>query len=176
VAAHRGFMAMAYLGVSGFKGQSGINDAFGTDLKIGPSMRAGGMVGLYIAAHISLDVELAVDFLNIDGASSSGVRVAAAFSPLFHLWTVADQELVFGPKLGGWSSHLSFGGGDTSTAHGYLLGINLGDYFAVGTLLVGGLLTYEVARVTEVCGFSCDGDVSGLRSEKVLSLVASILY
>jgi len=174
-------MAMAYLGVSGFKGQSGLNDAFGSDLKIGPSLRAGGMLGINVPAHISLDVELTIDFLNVvDGGSStvtSGLRIVAAFSPLFNLWTIADQKLVFGPKLGGWSSHLPSNTGDTFTAHGYLLGLNLGDYFKMGELLVGGLLTYEVARLTETCAFgNCNHDVSGLRSEKALSLAASVLY
>jgi hypothetical protein len=183
---HSGLMLIAFLGVSGFGGASGINDYIASDLAIHASLRLGGLIGFYVHPHLSLNGELTTDFLNIDAGSSAsitaGTRVVAALSPLFHWSASNDVELLVGPKLGYWHTSLSGSSDNISTITGTVVGVNAGGYLRAYNVHFGALVSYELASIGKACsGYpgapdTCLADVSYLSREKVLSLSGSILF
>jgi hypothetical protein len=182
-------LLMASVGVSGFEGGSGINDFFGSDVQISTCPRLDTMVGAYVHPRLSLNAELTVDIVKIEGANgaglTSGTRGIAAFSPLFHLPIGDRVELVAGPKLGLWRSSLHLGGRDADwIVTGTVLGINAGAYYHLGRALLGVITTYESATIDGICMRSagspddCNHDFSYLASktEKVASVAGSVLF
>jgi hypothetical protein len=175
---HRGLLAMPYLGINGFAGDTGNG--------VGPGVRIGGLLGFFASPMFSLNGELSIDFMNLDQNTypdTAGVRASLSIAPLFHIPAGGNLELVAGPKLGVWDEELSDTAGSNMTASvsGYLVGLNAGLFARTGHLWVGGLFTYESAVPDKVCsndGFN--GDVCGSpldkTSEKVVSFNGALMF
>jgi hypothetical protein len=136
----------AFLGISSFQGT--------TSEGLSPGLRFGGLIGFYASPVFSLNGELSIDFLNPDSnfGNQTAVRAAISFSPLYHLATTGNFEIVLGPKLGAWSEDDSDSDGNTlGSLSGYLFGINAGAYTRVGTALLGGLFSFENGVWTKTC-------------------------
>jgi len=184
-AGHHGLLLTGYLGVNVFQGDSEINALFGIIVR--PSLRAGAMAGFYVHPQLSLNAELTIDVVRIElnnsgsDLASPGKRGTLAFSPLVHIPTVDDLELVVGPKLGLWMMSFDTHTSATWNMRGYLLGINVGAYLDMGAVSVGGLLSYESATSTRICdgsqsGICDDPELLSRSTDKVWSVVGSVLY
>ena len=149
----------------------------GLNVPVGPmaerystGARLGVLAGWHIRPRISLDGEATFDFLDAD-ADSSFVRpheycLDVTFSPLLHLRSGA---IVIGPKLGWFTNRRwqsSDPGGGTRyvpnlAAHhgqGFVVGLNLGGFAAVGKLTLGMLATVAVRQFVTT---TCDDHVCG---------------
>jgi hypothetical protein len=124
-------------------------------------LRVGALVGTHLAAPISLNVEIAVDFLspNQSGAvtrsQASGHDLTIAFSPLFH-GSAGIGEFVIGPKLGYWSSGItSTNPGSDSTQlsqTGWVFGFNMGAFAGVSdAVALGAMFTYQMTFLSQEC-------------------------
>lgn len=199
---HHLLTGMAYAGVSGFMGASGANDVVAGDLAVDASVRTGGMIGLFlpwvspgvspwvspwVSRGFSLNAEIAFVPLNIHDGNGAGItrgaRWAVGLSPLYHHLASERIELVVGPKGGLWQSTLGRPELDVWTLRGPMLGVNAGVFVRTTYANLGGLLSAEWARVSEVCNSDNAGEMDictywrpGLRAEKVVSLSGSILF
>src|SRR5262249_30643608 len=136
----RGLLAMPFLGIHSIQGLA--SDDFGV------GARLGALLGVHVDPLVSLNVELAVDFLNpttrVNTVSSSGHDLTVAFSPLFHVaGNVA--EFVVGPKLGYWSENFTdsnrvMGTTTRSSMWGWAVGGNIGGFVNVNEDVGIGLL------------------------------------
>ncbi len=177
---HHGLLLSAFLGISSFQGTTGEG--------LSPGLRFGGLIGFYASPVFSLNGELSIDFMNPDSSlgNETAVRAAISFSPLYHLTTNGNLEIVLGPKLGAWSEDYSDTDGNTlGNASGYLVGINAGAYTRVGTALLGGLFSFEDGVWTKTCAaadpFNGNFDqicasVSDAPSDKILAFNLSALF
>jgi hypothetical protein len=173
---HRGLLAIGFVGINAFAGESGKN--------IGPGFRLGGLLGFFASPMFSLNGELSLDVMNLDsntfGANTTGVRASLSIAPLVHLPMSPTMEVVLGPKLGVWDEELDYSDtNQTVSGSGYLLGLNAGLFTRLGNnTYLGGLFSFENASVNKVCQNLNDGSgdqcVSGSAlgnppSEKVLA-------
>lgn len=175
---HHGLLAMPYLGINGFAGDTGNG--------VGPGVRIGGLLGFFASPMFSLNGELSIDFMNLDSnlyPNTSGVRASISIAPLFHLPAGGNLEVVVGPKLGVWDEELSdtSGSNASQSASGYLVGLNAGLFARAGRTWVGGLFTFESATPDKACandGFSGDSCVTltNATSEKVLSFDGALMF
>jgi hypothetical protein len=179
---HHGLLAIAYIGINGFAGETGQG--------IDPGVRLGGLLGFYASPMFSLNGELSIDFLNLDSnspiyAGLTGVRASLSIAPLFHFPTgTGNMELVVGPKLGVWDEEFTDdnNSGVTSSFSGYLLGLNAGAFAHVGRTSLGGLFSFESATPTKACsndGFSgdiCSSITGNPTSEKVFAFNLAALF
>jgi hypothetical protein len=161
----RGFLAMPYLGLNVPVGRSG--DFTGT------GFRLGGILGGNVTPWLSINGEIALDFMNPKNVPS-GYDVAevffdVTFSPLAHFGTDAVQFFV-GPKLGifGFGSSSSYSGQTSSTsASGGAYGLNGGFAVPVGNMAIGALLSFTGRHATKACetppggSETCDDSPSG---------------
>jgi hypothetical protein len=150
----RGVLVMPFVGFQAVQGIAA------DDYDAGP--RVGLLMGAHAAPAVSLNVELAMDFLNPKespmaprGSSISGRDLTIAFSPLFHA-SAGVGEFVIGPKLGFWSSSLESKtpGLDTQQASqtGWAYGLNMGAFAGVGdTAALGALLSYQMTYLSQTC-------------------------
>jgi hypothetical protein len=169
-----------FLGIHSFQNDSATN--------LDAGLRLGVLTGGRVSDVLSLGGEGAVDFVNPNNVPS-GVNVTAfqfhvAFSPLLHA-TSSKAEFVIGPKLGWfWLSEDASGGGQSasSSAHGYLYGLNIGAFGAINdTVSLGGLVSFDFERATEVCltvpGSPEACTSSGLdNTAKVLGVTLALLF
>ena len=181
---HRGASLVLYAGPT-FPGDM---HAFPT-AGLSPGFRLGGMLGFYLTPFLSLNGELGFDVLNFSDSAIdnnvTGVRLVAAFSPLFHAPS-GNIELVVGPKLGGWFTAISDNGTNSNslTASGGLVGINAGLFARIGggRMSIGGLATFEAAWTSQVCvdvdgNHSCADPVGSERdADKVFSVTGALLF
>lgn len=174
---HHGLLAMPYLGINGFAGDTGIG--------VGPGVRVGGLLGFFASPMFSLNGELSIDFMNLDQnyyPDTTGVRASLSIAPLFHFPAGGNLELVAGPKLGVWDEEL----GDTQSNatlsySGYLVGLNAGLFARAGRMSIGGLFTFESAVPDKSCandGFNGDvcSSLSNATSEKVVSFNGALMF
>jgi hypothetical protein len=181
---HRGASLLLYLGPT-FPGDMHAFPGAG----LSPGFRLGGMLGFYLTPFLSLNGELGFDVLNFSDSSIdnnvTGIRLVAAFSPLFHAPS-GNIEFVVGPKLGGWFTAISDNSGtsDGVTASGGLLGINAGLFVHLGggRMSLGGLATFETAWTSQICstfaGAQSCGDAVGTErdADKVFSVTGALLF
>jgi len=123
-------------------------------------LRLGALLGTRVTSTVSLNLELASDFLspvrNINSnVSGSGRDFTIAFSPLFH-GASRLGELVAGPKLGYWTSGLTqanAGAADSAVSQGgWAFGFNLGGFINVtDDIGLGGLVAYQMVAHSESC-------------------------
>jgi hypothetical protein len=176
---HHGLLAMAYIGINGFAGETGQG--------IDPGLRLGGLLGFYASPMFSLNGELSIDFMNLDSnlfPNTTGVRASLSIAPLFHFPAgTGNIELVVGPKLGVWDEELSdTNSSATQSFSGYLLGLNAGAFTHVGRSSLGGLFSFESATPNKACqndGFNgdiCSSIPGSPTSEKVLAFTLAALF
>jgi hypothetical protein len=173
------FLFMPFLGIHSFQNDSA--------RALDAGLRVGALLGGRVNEVLSLDVVAALDVLNPNGVPA-GVDVTAlqfhiAFSPLIHARS-GGAEIVVGPKLGLFALSEDASSGTESaseSAHGWLYGFNFGIFGAANdTLSVGGLVSFDVEKATEICASGtgvpemCQSvDPSG--SAKVLGVAFALL-
>jgi hypothetical protein len=189
VSPHHGLLLMGYIGVNAFPGKGALDSqASGVLVGVGPGLRVGGLVGFYATPRFSVNGELGFDFVNTDDPvgywKTGGRRTAVAISPLFHLAANASSavEVAVGPKLGlRWMS-MSSQSSEVFSSNGTLLGLNAGVFARGGAVMIGGLISFDVAKFSESCrqldavNDYCSTNASDIDWEKVVSLSGSILY
>lgn len=182
--AHQGLLLIGFVGVNVFAGKGILDDSSaGVSLSVGPGLRLGGLVGLHLTPWISANGEFTVDFMNTDDQSgywvTGGRRFVLALSPLAHLAASSsgNVEVALGPKLGMRYLSMTSHSSDTFSAKGYLVGLNAGVFVRGGTVMLGGLFSFELSRTSEACnGDYCGADTTGVPFEKVASVSGSILF
>ena len=188
--AHHGLLLLGYVGMNVFAGKGILDDsAAAISLNLGPGLRLGGMVGVHVTPWISVNGELTLDFLNTDDPYgywvTGGKRYVLALSPLFHLAanSSGSVEAAIGPKLGMRYLSLSSHQWDSFTARGYMVGFNAGVFVRGGTVMLGGLVSFELSRTSQACrdqnysaGEPCGFDTTSTPFERVISLSGSILF
>ena len=176
---HHGLLLSGYIGINAFVGSGGEG--------IDPGLRLGGLIGFYASPVFSINGELSIDFMNLNNDNSftsdiTAVRAALSLSPLYHMATSGNFEIVLGPKLGVWDEEYDDGSGNKLFSYsGYLVGVNAGGYTRVGNTLLGGLFSFENSVVDKACQpdtFGTDqcGSVSNVPSHKVLAFNLSALF
>jgi hypothetical protein len=181
--AHHGLLLLGYVGMNVFAGKGILDDgAAGLSLSLGPGLRLGGMIGVHATPWISVNGELTVDFMNTDDQYgywvTGGRRFVLSLSPLLHVAanSTGSVEAVLGPKLGMRYLSMSSHSSETLSAKGYMVGLNAGVFVRGGTVMLGGLISFELSRTSEVCRDYCGADTSGVPFERVASLSGSILF
>jgi hypothetical protein len=127
---------------------------------------AGARVGLFAGVHaspiVSLNVELAMNFLSpkqgagpVFRTSPSGHDFTTTFSPLFHA-SNGIGEFVIGPKLGFWSSSIDVDSPNATTINksqsGWAYGFNVGGFAGVtDNAAVGAILSYQMTYLSQTC-------------------------
>jgi hypothetical protein len=178
----RFFQLIPHIGVHSFQGQGGAI--------LGPGVRVGGLVGLRVSDHLTINGELTFDVVNANHLPAqdtfySETDVTVGLSPLVN-FPVGGIELAFGPKFGGWAADysqtsLARGDGDGSYT-GFDFGANGAAFVQVGRKLwLGGLLAFDLRTY----GGSCFRPFSGVErcsstnlptSDKVVSLSALLMF
>jgi hypothetical protein len=130
--------------------------------------RGGLLVGVHASPIVSLNVELAMNFLSpksmvspILRTSSSGHDFTAAFSPLFHV-SNGIGEFVIGPKLGMWSSSIDTSSPGTDTVNksqsGWAFGFNAGGFAGVtDAAALGAIISYQMTYISQTCAILNNG-------------------
>jgi hypothetical protein len=190
--AHQGLLLLGYVGANMFVGKGILDDsAAAVSLSVGPGLRLGGLVGGHVTPWISVNGELTVDFMNTDDPYgywvTGGRRFVLSLSPLVHLAanSSGSVEAVIGPKLGMRFLSMTSHSSETFSARGYMVGLNGGVFVrAGGTVMLGGLVSFELSRTSTACrdqNFSggsgeCGADTTGVPFERVAALAGSILF
>jgi hypothetical protein len=171
---HRGLLLLPYLGA---------NVPFGDGSQwLSTGFRLGGLLGFYVGPAVSLNAELTLDFLSVDGQGSSGVTnlmVDWAFSPLFHFGP-ANMDFVIGPKFGFFTQEISYSAYNndySSTSYGYVYGVNAGVFVSMGRISVGGLLSFTGHSYSQYCDYydQC-GNISGASDLKIFGITGALLF
>jgi hypothetical protein len=169
-----GFLWMPYIGVNIPTGD--LSDSYSAGLRLG------GIFGINLPPFLSLNLELTFDWLNPKYADydTTEIMYSFSFSPLFH-FRFPQLELVAGPKFGYFGHYVSFDQTyDTSsdfTESGYAYGINLGIFFPLGRLSIGGLLNYTGHHVTSSCNvYNECADVYNGADYNLLGFSLALLY
>jgi hypothetical protein len=176
----RGFLALPYLGIHSFRGDSGNG--------LDSGLRLGTLLGGRVNEQFSLNGELTIDVINPSnvptGVDFVGAAVDIAFSPLIHI-SDGGLEVVLGPKLGFWSGaqQASMGGVTAKArASGAMFGVNGGVFGPINdNVSIGVLLSFVVRTLGESCitepGVAevCDSDPSG-DADKVLGVTGGMLF
>lgn len=184
--ARRGLLLLPFLGFNSYQGQTGQGTGVG--------LRLGTLLGGSVGDMFSANGEITLDVVNQKTApsgydSASRAQLVLAFSPLVHV-PAGTIEVVAGPKLGFWveTADLAVTGfsgvTDTSSASGYVFGLNVGAFGAVSpSMSVGGLISFDVRTVHEYCFMfsgqseSCTTDpmFTGA-ADKVLAINGALLF
>jgi hypothetical protein len=173
----RGMLIIPYVGLHFVEGIAA--DDYDAGLRIG------GLVGARVDRSVSLNVELATNFLSPKGVDprtqSSGHDLTIAFSPLFH-GAIGGGEVMIGPKLGFWSSSTSPDGlGDQRSQDGWAFGFNLGAFAGVtDDVALGGMLAYQMTVLSQTCargpGVMTEGCNSTEFPPQILSFAVAALF
>jgi hypothetical protein len=137
----------------------------------GAGLRLGILLGTHVARTVSLNVEIARNFLSPNpdpmtrGQPTAG-DVTIAFDPLFHAAT-GPVEFVAGPKLGFWSLGGTVPNVDGTTDQvaesGWAFGFNVGFLVGTGdTVGVGAMLAYQIDLLTQSCARGPDLAAAGV--------------
>jgi hypothetical protein len=148
----RGVLVMPFVGFHAVEGIAA------DDYDAGP--RVGFLLGAHAAPAVSLNVELAMDFLSpkvnmaVRGTEVSGRDFTIAFSPLFHARS-GIGEFVVGPKLGFWSSGIDVRMGAQTIQNsqsGWAYGFNIGAFAGVhDSAALGALVSYQMTYLDQSC-------------------------
>jgi hypothetical protein len=177
----RGLLAIPFLGIHSIQGLAA--DDFGVGARVGT------LLGVHVDPLVSLNVEAAVDFLNVESkgstASQTGHDLTIAFSPLFHVAGNA-AELVVGPKLGYWSENFTVTDMRVTTrasAWGWAVGGNIGGFANINEhAAIGLLLSYQFIDENQACTHGpLDSDrtctqASGLFPPEILGITGAALF
>jgi hypothetical protein len=167
-----GFLALPYLGIHSYQGDSG--NGYGAGLRLGSFL--GGRLNetFSLNGDISIDAENPDDELGLDSAAT----IDLAFAPLYHIDTGGSLEVVIGPRLGFFLSAQEDLLGITYRQTGVTFGFRVGGFVPItpGTSL-GGLIGFDFKKMTEACIEDDCGDVPDeVDSLKVLSIAAGALF
>jgi hypothetical protein len=151
-------------------------------------LRIGGLIGSRIARSVSLNVELATNFLSLKNETNartapSGHDLTIAFSPLFH-GAMGGGEFVIGPKLGFWSSSISQDASSTQAAlqasqTGWAFGFNMGAFGGVTEdVALGGIVAYQMTFLSQSCtrGGIDEGCTSSGFPPQILSFAVAAMF
>lgn len=150
----------------------------------GPGLRFGGMLGVRIGGHLSLNGELTYDVSNVSGPVTLEERfIRASVSPMIHL-DAHGMELAVGPKIGRYSRSSRYNNGNANidrTDSGYSTGLNAGAFVPVSPqMAIGFLLSFDVMWSLPNCAWiginflvQCN---SGTNTAKVLGLTGALLF
>jgi hypothetical protein len=182
--AHHGLLLMGFVGLNMFAGKGILDDSSGgLSLSLGPGLRLGGLIGVHATPWISVNGELTVDFMNTDDMYgywvTGGRRFVLALSPLAHLAASSSGniEVAVGPKLGMRFLSMTSHSSATFSARGYLVGLNAGVFVRGGTVMLGGLVSFELSRTSEACNDNyCGIDTTSVPFERVASVSGSVLF
>ena len=178
-----GFLALPYIGVTTFAGQSNAPNPYGTGFALGT------LVGGRLNPSFSLNGELRMDAINFRNVPSGEKWEAFEFdfdlSPLFHV-PFATGEMVVGPKLGfaGYDETDTMTNGlETFRQHwsGFSAGFNAGVFFAVSRVMsLGGMFSFTIRDPSQVCGTIAGQtehcQTADFHSEKVFGFQAGALF
>jgi hypothetical protein len=155
----------------------------------GAGLRLGLLIGTHVSPTVSLNVEIARNFLSPHpppGSTDnlSGGDVTIAFSPLFHA-AAGPVDIVAGPKLGFWSLTVNDSSGQLGTdqafENGWTFGLNLGFFVGTGdAVAIGAMFAYQIDLLTQSCARGLDVnnqgcDITGFPPQ-FLSLSAGALF
>jgi hypothetical protein len=189
--AHHGLLLLGYVGMNVFAGKGILDDsAAAVSLSVGPGLRLGGLVGMHVTPWISVNGEFTVDFMNTDDQYgywvTGGRRFVLALSPLVHLAASSSGsvEAAIGPKLGMRFLSMTSHSSEVFSARGYMVGLNAGVFVRGGTVMLGGLVSFELSRTSQACrdqnysegSGTCGTDTSSVPFERVASVSGSILF
>jgi hypothetical protein len=179
---HKGLLLLPFVGLHAVEGIAS------SDYDAG--LRLGGLLGTRVTPAVSLNVELAFNFLNpnrVNGTSTtqaSGHDFTIAFSPLFH-GSSNLGELVVGPKLGYWSSGITTpgqGGSELQFSQaGWAFGFNVGAFAGLNdTVALGALLAYQMTFLAQSCSRGATVPIQGCTSDdfapQILSFSIAALF
>jgi hypothetical protein len=180
---------MGYVGVNAFPGKGALSSQItAISMGVDPGLRLGGLAGYYATPRFSLNGELAVDIINTDDPygywTTGGTRAAVSLSPLVHLAANASSavEVVLGPRLGMRWMWLTSQTSESFTSRGTLFGLNAGVFVRGGTVMLGGLISFDASTIGKACRAPsasaeyCYMGASDIAMEKVVSLSGSVLY
>jgi hypothetical protein len=151
-------------------------------------LRIGALIGSRVARAVSLNVELATNFLSLKNETNartapSGHDLTIAFSPLFH-GAMGGGEFVIGPKLGFWSSSISQDSTTTQDAFqasqtGWAFGFNMGAFGGVTEdVALGGIVAYQMTFLSQSCtrGGIAEGCTSSDFPPQILSFAVAAMF
>ncbi len=124
-------------------------------------LHLGGLAGFYMGAHVSINGEVGLDFLDPSGTTDEALLVFS-FSPLIHFGS-PGLEFAVGPRLGyfwdGGTIHGSNYSNTDFSASGLLYGLNMGAFFLpFRGLSFGGLVSLSAHSTQNFC----QNDVCGI--------------
>jgi hypothetical protein len=176
----RGFLAMPYVGVNSFEGNTGKG--------IDPGLRLGAIMGGHAAPTLSLNGELLIDVVNLRDAPSNqtAASVELDFSPLIHIPS-DNIEFVIGPKLGAYVFSITQKntayGDVTDSLTGLVVGFNAGLFAEVSpNLAIGGLFSFSVRKPQHQCqkidgyGETCGDVPDSVDADKVFGFNGAVLF
>jgi hypothetical protein len=148
----KGMLIMPYVGFHAIEGIAA------SDYDAG--LRIGGLIGARLVQSVSLNMEIATNFLSPKSINTrtppSGHDLTIAFSPLFH-GAMGGGEFVVGPKLGFWSSSISQDSTSTQAATqdsqtGWAFGFNMGAFGGITEdVALGGIVAYQMTFLSQSC-------------------------
>jgi hypothetical protein len=168
-----GFLAMPYLGIHSYQGDSG--DGFGVGLRLGTFLGGRLSEQFSLNGDISIDAENPDDALGLDSAAT----VDLAFAPLFHLDTGSGGlEIVLGPRLGFFVSQQEDLAGIEYRQTGLAFGFRAGAFVPISPgVSLGGLIGFDWKKMSEGCIEDECSDISDdVPSLKLLSITAAALF
>jgi hypothetical protein len=163
----KGLLVMPFIGIHTVQGIAA------SDYDSG--LRLGALAGTHLEAPVSLNVEVAVDFLNrsVNGARSvAGRDLTIAFAPLFHA-SAGLAELVVGPLLGYWASSFTTDNGSISESQfsqtGWAFGVNVGGFGGVNdSLALGAMISYQMTHLSQSCERGAGASISPCSSNDLV--------
>ncbi len=176
-AGKHGFLAMVFLGVNSLAGSTGQNENVG--------FRLGTIMGGRVNESFSINGEFTLDVLNPKNVPSNvdltEFELDLAISPLFHVQTGSNVELVVGPKLGIMVYEKDDGGSPVIKGNGYVYGLNAGAFASISrSVSLGGLISFAARKFTEVQDCAPDGtcttDDNLPGADKVFGITGAILF
>ena len=120
--------------------------------------RAGALLGYHLLPFLSINSELTIDLLNVNGPNSTGYNANEAVidltvSPLIH-FELGQSMVVIGPKLGLFRGNSTAGYESNEEAYhgsGLAYGLSLGVFFPVSPIALGVLLNYAGHSWRSLC-------------------------
>lgn len=176
-----GFLCLPYLGLN-----RPLPDSAGA-YSVG--FRAGSFIGYRVLRFLSLNAEMTIDLLHVNGPDSTGYSANEAvvdftLSPLLH-FQPGQSIVVIGPKLGTFRGNSAAGFEGSEEAYhgtGWSYGMSLGVFVPVETIAVGVLLNYTGHRWRTLCESDSRTrqlDVCNIPSRprlRILGITAAMLF
>jgi hypothetical protein len=152
-------------------------------------VRAGTFLGYRVLRFLSLNAEMTIDLLHVNGPDNPGHHASEAIvdftlSPLVH-FEPGHSVVVIGPRLGAFRGNSSAGyDGNEEAYHGsgWSYGMTLGVFFPVETVAVGVLLNYTGHRWRTLCESDSHTrqidvcDIPSRSGHRILGVAAAMLF